>query len=114
MEEIKNNIQNMGELKMKKIDKQDQIIEELQNINTKLKMNYAILDTVSITLKNKTLEVNQSRAASTIVFISLYTICAIFIAYGITQKYNFNSFMATVFIGLVVVFAATIIYYANN
>ena len=99
---------------MKKTTKQEQIIEELQDINAKLKMNYSMLDTISLTLKNKTLEVNQTRAVSTIVFISLYTICAIFIAYGITQKYNFNSFMATGFIGLVIVFAGTIIYYTNN
>jgi hypothetical protein len=99
---------------MEKRTKQDQIIEELEYINANLKMNYVVLDAISKTLKNKTLEVNQTRAASTIIFISLYTICAIFIAYGITQRYNFNDYITTGFIGLVIIIAATIIYYSNN
>lgn len=98
---------------MKK-NKQDQIIEELQDVNAKLKLNYTILETVSETLKNKTLEVNEKRALSTIIYIAIYSTCFLLIFWGVAKYYNWNYFISSGVIGLVLVTMLILMYEGNK
>ena len=98
---------------VKKENKQDLIIGELESMDAKLKLNNTLLDIINKTLENKTLEVNKSKSLSSLIFISLYFLCFFFIAIGIIVEFNFNAYATYGSLGLILVSFIAITYYSN-
>lgn len=99
---------------VKKETKQDLLLGELKDLNNNFKRNYALLEMISKTLKMKTLDVDSKRSIESVIFTTLFGICAALVVYGISIKYDFNSFIASGLLGTVIVFFVMLVYYMNN
>lgn len=95
---------------MNKKPKQDVIIEKLDNINRNIIKHSDISRSLMKVLDNKRLLVNEKRAISTTVFIGGYSAFFIIIAFGISIYFNWNYYISTGFIGIILLFCIHLIY----
>ena len=98
---------------MDKKTKQDVMIEKLDIINKNIINLSDISRSLTKVLDNKRLEVNEKRAISTTIFIAGYCALFIIIALGISIYFNWNHYISTGFIGIILLFCIHIIYMEN-